>query len=466
MADRRLFYASTFFGAMTLAAAIGEGRFCDGHRTLLISNNAAVPEITPSLDETPGFAALRDRFDDVVSWNEIIAPLHPSDWKPRAIEVPMLGRLLSARLGGRAGPGAPADLPQLTELVLESIAVPPSRTLAGLVKDCPITVYSDGLMSYGPTRDPLPREIAGRVTRLLHLDLVPGLTPLLLSEYGVPPEALTGSAFMNVVERVGKAAQAATQGEAQQRNVIARAGAEAPQDKAVTRAGGETPREEAVILGQYLSSLGILTAHEEAGLHEAMLRGLAARGHRRVLFKPHPAAGRRHARELRPVAAELGVELVVAAETTPAEVLFAARRPELVVGCFSTALATARRFFGLQVATAGGDLVLERLSPYENSNRIPATIIDATLPRLAADGSLTDPPAVDVNALVGAVGFCMQSAAHPGLRDTAADYVRDHGTARYFKKRRLESLGLLPEPQPSNPPKPSQRSRLRRFLSG
>ncbi|MFI7029876.1 polysialyltransferase family glycosyltransferase [Microbispora rosea] len=421
MPDSTLFYASTLFGAMTLAAAIDEGRFRDGGRVLLVSNNTAIPEVTPALDEAPGFAALRDRFDRVLSWNEIIAPLHPSDWKPRSIETPMLGRLLRDLIGDP------------DELVLESIAVSPSRTLAGLVKDCPITVYSDGLMSYGPTRDPLPQEIAGRITRLLHLDLVPGLAPLLLAEHGVPAEALTDASFASVAGRVAEAAEAA-------------------------------PRAEAVVLGQYLSALGLITDAEEAALHERMLRGVAARGHRTVLFKPHPAAGRRHARELRQVAAELGVDLLVAPETTPAEACFATHRPELVAGCFSTALVTARRLFGLPVATTGTDLVLERLTPYENSNRIPATIVDATLPRLEAGGTVTEPPAADLTALVAAVGYCMQSTAHPGLRDTAAAYVSAHGPARYFKKRRLESLGLIDPPPPPAPPAPPA-SRLRRLLA-
>ncbi|MFG1825144.1 polysialyltransferase family glycosyltransferase [Microbispora bryophytorum] len=421
MPDSTLFYASTLFGAMTLAAAIDEGRFRDGGRVLLVSNNAAIPEVTPALDEAPGFAALRDRFDRVLSWNEIIAPLHPSDWKPRSIETPMLGRLLRDLIG------------EPDELVLESIAVSPSRTLAGLVKDCPITVYSDGLMSYGPTRDPLPQEIAGRIARLLHLDLVPGLAPLLLAEHGVPAEALADASFASVVGRVAQAAAPA-------------------------------PRAEAVVLGQYLSALGLVTAAEEAALHERMLRGVAARGHRTVLFKPHPAAGRRHARELRPVAAELGVDLLVAPETTPAEACFAAHRPELVAGCFSTALVTARRLFGLPVTTTGADLVLERLTPYENSNRIPATIVDATLPRLEADGTVTEPPAADLIALVAAVGYCMRSTAHPGLRETAAAYVGAHGPARYFKKRRLESLGLIDPPPPAAPPE-QPASRLRRLLN-
>ncbi|MBB4915525.1 polysialyltransferase family glycosyltransferase [Streptosporangium saharense] len=424
----QLFYASTLFGAMTLGAAIDEGLFGPnpGRRILLVSNNAAIPEITPSLDQAPGFAALRPRFDEVWSWNDIVAPLHPSDWKARVIEVPMLGRLLRSHLSLEEGP---------QELVLESIAVPPARTIAGLVKDCPITVYSDGLMSYGPTRDPLPQEISGRITRLLHLDLVPGLSPLLLSEYGVPARALPDRAFLEVVA----------------------------QTERLTHGTRDLPRGQAMILGQYLSALDIVTQDEEAGLHADMLRGLAARGFRSVLFKPHPAGGRRHAQRLRETATELGVTLTVVGESVPAESCFATLAPELVVGCFSTALVTASRQFGLPVATLGGDLVLERLAPYENSNRVPVTITDALLPRLSPDGSLEEPPPVDLPALVGAVGYCMQSDTHPELRERAVAYLEANGPARYFKRQRLTALDLLPR-SPAKPT-PGPLDKLRRRLS-
>ncbi|SEM37262.1 polysialyltransferase family glycosyltransferase [Nonomuraea pusilla] len=406
----KVFYASTLFGAMSLAAAIDDGRFGEGRRVLVVSNNAAIPEVAAPLDATPGFAALRHRFDEVHSWNDLIAPLHPSDWKARIVEVPMMERLIRSHL----------RLDGVDELVLESIAVPPARTIAGLVRDCPITVYSDGLMSYGPTRDPLPAEIFRRIGRLLHLDLVPGLAPLLLSEYGVPSAVLPAEAFLPVVDEV-----------------------------AATAPG--LPAGQAMILGQYLSALEIVTPDEEAALHETMLRALAARGHEAVVFKPHPAAGRRHAQLLRAAAGRLGVRLSVAGESVPAEVCFSALRPELVVGCFSTALVTAWRHFGLQVASYGADLVLDRLAPYENSNRIPATIVHALLPRLAEDGSVERPPAVDLPALVRAVGYCMQADAYPELRPERMDF-----DPRYFKRKRLETLGLAE--------RPSGFARLRRKL--
>jgi hypothetical protein len=428
-------YASTIFGAMTMAVAIDAGRLgpADQRRVLLVSNNAAIPEIVPAVHEIPAFAVLRDRFAAVHSWNDILFPMHPAAWTARALELPMLGRLVADRL-------VPGGEP--TELVLESIAVPPARTLAALIRDCPITVYADGLMSHGPTRDPLPVEISSRITRLLHLDLVPGVPPLLLTEYGVPAEPVPAEAF---------------------REVIAEVVATAP----------DTMAGDALILGQYLSALGILTAAEEAELHATMLRGVAARGHRRIVFKPHPTAGRGHVRRLRETADELGVQLTVAGEDLPAEAYFATLRPELVVGCFSTALTTARRFFDLPVATVGGELVLERLAPYENSNRIPATIADALLPRLSADGTITDPPPMDVAALVRAVTYCMQSTAHPGLRPDAEAFITRHGPDRYFKRRRLRALDLMPPeeepapdspPPPPPPPPPSRAARLRKLL--
>lgn len=410
-----VFYASTLFGAMSLAAAIDAGLFGDGRRVLIVSSNAAIPEVAVPLEGTPGFAALRPRFDEVHSWNEIIAPLHPSEWRARIIEVPMTGRLLAAHL----------KLGEVEELVVESIAVPPARTIAGLVRDCPITVYSDGLMSYGPTRDPLPAEIFRRITRLLHLDLVPGLEPLLLREYGVAASVLPEEAFLEVVDQVSQTAP-------------------------------DLPAAEAVILGQYLSSLDIVTPEEEAGLHADLLKGVAERGFTRVVFKPHPAAGRRHTQLVRAEAERLGVRLTVAGESVPAEVCFAALRPALVAGCFSTGLLTAGRLFGLPVATAGTGLVLERLTPYENSNRVPATLADALLPRLSG----AEPPPLDANALVRAVGYCMQADAHPDLRPWAEAFIERHGTARYFKRQRLTALGLLPAPE-----RPGTLTRLRRRLA-
>ncbi|WP_214102962.1 polysialyltransferase family glycosyltransferase [Acrocarpospora catenulata] len=424
----QLFHASRLFGAMTLAAGIDAGAFGPPgeRRVLLLTNNADIPEIALGLDEAPGFAALRSRFDEVHSWNEIIAPFHPAEWKPRTIEVPVFGRLLLHRLG----------IDEITEVAIESVIVPPSRLLPGLFKDCGITVYSDGLMAHSPTRDVLPHEISARVTRLLHLGLVPDVAPLLLSEHGVPPQLIPATHFRQVVDELSAAGL--------------------PQ--------GGSPDGPVLILGQYLSSLGILSLDEEHQLHAGMLRAVAARGHHDVIFQPHPAARHSQGRELRPLAADLGLRLTFTPEGIPAESLFATLSPALVVSCFSTALTTAKVFFDLPVATMGTEMLLERLTPYENSNRIPVTIVDATTPQLFPDGSLTDPPPVDLPGLINAVAYCMQHTAHPELREPARDYLAANGPARYFKRRRLETLDLVTTPAP--PQSRSGLSRLRSLIPG
>jgi Alpha-2,8-polysialyltransferase (POLYST) len=411
----QVFYCSTFFGAMTLSAAIDAGCFAgrDDRRLLIVSTNAAVPEVTVRVDSTPGFETLRDRFDDVVYWNDLIAPLHPSDWVPGPAELPMLSRMVTARLG----------LTEVSELVVESIAVAPARTIARLLRDCPITVFSDGLMSYGPTRDALPTEISGRVSRLLYLDLVPLVEPLLLREHDVKIEAVPRGAFTRVL-----------------------AGLPDPP-------GADAARGCPVIIGQYLSALGIGTRDDEAVRHADMLRAVAAQGYGHVVFKPHPAAGTGHARRLRAVADEMRIGLTVVEDSVPAEAWLRLARPALVVSCFSTALLTASRYFDLPVATVGCASVLEQIAPYQNSNRIPATIVDAVVPELDVDGTLTVPFPVDLPELLRAVGFCMQPTRNPDLRASAAGYLREYGSTRYFKRRRLEATGLVPAPR-------SHRARL------
>jgi len=216
-----------------------------------------------------------------------------------------------------------------------------------------------------------------------------------------------------------------------------------------TGAGLPDVEEPALLLGQYLSALGILSAEEEEDLHVRMLTGAVGLGHTRVVFKPHPTAPARFIRSLEQEAERLGVDLTVLDTPVLAEVLYQRLRPALVVGCFSTALLTASALYRLPVARVGTGTLLDRLTPYENSNRVPVTIVDALLPgpddaEAVAEGR----PGLDAEALaalVRAVGFAMQSKILPELRPAAEEYLRsslDARTRRYFKKRRLTSLGL------------------------
>ncbi|MEV4429355.1 polysialyltransferase family glycosyltransferase [Streptomyces sp. R-07] len=429
----QIFCASTLYGAVTLAAALDSGSFAAAdRRILLVTNNAAVPETTPALDEAEGFERLRGRFDSVLSWNETISPLHPAGWTPRPSDLPLLQRHLRTlwNLGD-----------DHVELALESLQVTPALAIAQLLPDAPITVYADGLMSYGPTRNKIDPLIGGRVGRLLHLDLVPGLAPLLLAEFGAVPEPVPTEAFTKVVEE------------------LSGPGAEA---------SGEGP---ALLLGQYLAALNLLTASEEEELHLRMVRGAIARGHRRLVFKPHPTAPDAWTRTLAEAAEELGAVLTVEDRPVLAEVLYRELRPALVVGCFSTALLTAATFYGLPVARVGTRPLLERLTPFQNSNRIPLTVVDAVVPPLEAEGGGTGVGTEELNDLVAAVGFAMQPKIRPELREAAVRHLSGplaERTRHHFTRRRLTVLNLpggLPIPRHPKVRRLARRAlRLRKAL--
>ncbi|MFE2217735.1 alpha-2,8-polysialyltransferase family protein [Streptomyces canus] len=405
----QIFCASTLYGAVTLAAAIDSDLFEEAERrVLLVFNNTATPETSLPLDAMPGFAPLRDHFDEVLSWNEAIRPFHPGSWTPRPDDIPLFERYL--RLLWGLGEDR-------VELVLESLQVAPALTVAQIFTGAPVDVYADGLMSYGPTRNKLDPLVGTRVRRLLHLDLITGLTPMLLTEFGVPPVVVPTSAFLKAMGELTAAVE------------------ELP----------PLPDNAALLLGQYLSALDILSPVEEENLHVRMLKGAVAKGHRSIVFKPHPSAPARFSRALEAEAEKLGVDLTVLDTPVLAEVLFEKARPALVVGCFSTALFTASALYDLPAARIGTELLLERLTPYQNSNRVPVVLADAVLADLEERKGEEAVPANTLNALVTALGFTMQAQIHPSLRPAAERYLSQHlgpRTRRYFRKKRLTSLGL------------------------
>ncbi|MET9687800.1 polysialyltransferase family glycosyltransferase [Streptomyces sp. NPDC006514] len=413
----QIFLASTLYGAATLAAGIDAGSFPPaGRRILLTSNHAVTAEVAPGVTDMPGFAALRPRFDEVLDWNRVIEPQHPSTWAPRAEDVPIWERQLRAlwNLGE-----------DRVELIVESLQVPPAQSLCRLFPGAAVDVYADGLMSYGPTRFRLDPQLGMRVRRVLHLDLVPGLEPLLLTEFGVRVELVPTQPFLKVLAEL----------------------AEATADEAPEPAG-----PPALLLGQYLSALDLMTLAEEEELHVSMVRGAHALGHRELVFKPHPGAPAAYWRRAEQEAERLGARLTVIAAPVLAETLYQRLRPALVVGCFSTGLLTAATLYGLPVARTGTDAVLAALTPYPNSNRVPLALVDALLPDLAdaeAVRAWTPPTPEQVRAepaaLLTAVGFTMQPQILAARRPAAEAYLAKHLTPhtwRYFTRRRLTTLGL------------------------
>lgn len=430
MTGTQLVVASTLFGAASVVAAIDGGLLDAGdrQRVLLVCNCAPMPELTPALDEIPAAASVLRRFDRVVRLADVIAPLHPQRWSPREEDLLVLQRLLRSAWGLGDGP---------IDLVMESLATRPAATVARIFRNAPITVYSDGLMSYGPTRDPLPLHVSQRLTGLVHLDLVAGLKPVLLREHDVPTTALDVDRLGAVMRRI-----AATSTEA--RSVVA-----------TTDPGAGHPTT-ALLVGQYLSALGLLTRDEEGRLHAEMVATAVASGAKRVLFKPHPSAPPLDLTSVRKAATKEGVTLEVIEDPLPVEVLVATGSVDLVVGCFSTALVTAREVFGVPFVPVGTEMLLERLAPYQNSNRVPVTIIDA-LGRVGSRYSTVE----ELQRLVESVSYAMQPKMVPMLRPVAEGFlaaVPDSERRRYVKRKRLTSLGL-----PGGRPIGAARRTLRRL---
>lgn len=424
--------ASTVFGLATVSAAYDSGAFnhCE-RRILVIVCNTAMPEAAAPMHEIAGAPDLMRRFDAVNDYNACIEPQHPSIWRPRLGDLPIWERHFR-----RIWDLGTDDL----HLVVESIHVNPSQALCRIFGDARIDVYADGLMSYGPTRTALPETVACRIERLLHLDLVPGLTPLLLSERHVPTTVISSESFRAVVNGMVT-------------------------DRAAFANNGRV----ALIVGQYLSAGGFLNEGEELDLYAAMVAGCADAGHTSVVFKPHPSAPNSQLARLDDVARAREIRLTVADERALAEAWFEHGGVELVVGCFSTALLTASNLYGLPVARLGTELMLERLAPFQNSNRIPITLVDALVPDLASlapqKRQLPCFDGADVTALTVSVGYAMQPVGLASRRPEAVAFLADHyeGNSRYFKRRRLTRLGLpgrLPAPQP--PRKPTLWQRLHR----
>ncbi|MFJ6233729.1 polysialyltransferase family glycosyltransferase [Streptomyces griseus] len=410
----RIFHASSPAATVLLAAAIDAGCFTEpDRRILLLSRTGPVPETVADVAETAGFERLRTRFDEVLSWNDAISPFHPAGWTPRADDAPLWERHFR-----RAWGLGDEEL----ELVVDSPHAGPARALTQVFAGVPVDVYAEGPGGYGPTGEKIPPLTGVRVRRLLHPDLVPGARLLLLGEYGVEQRTVPAEAISKVVGELA--------------------------DAEVDLPAVEGPC--ALLLGQDLAGAGLIPAAEEAGLRQEMVRGAAALGHRRLVFAPDPYAPWEDSAAPRAEAERLGVELTVldSARPVPADVLLHRLRPALVVGCTSAALFRAARFHGLPVAAVGTGLLLERLTPYENAERIPATLADALLPGLGdAEAVAARAPGAgaELDGLLAAVGFAMRPRVRPDLRPAAERYLSTHlddRTWRYFKRRRLASLAL------------------------
>ena len=410
----QLLVASSSFQLMCLAAMLDTRSLPDAdRRVLVLANGSICPELTVPLDEGPGFDSVAARFDNVVDLGALTAPRRAGALNPRTEELVTFERLL--RQAWDLG-----DEP--VTLVVESIQVNPAQALARIFHDAPIIVHSDGLMSYGPTRNKLPRIITQRIIGTCHVDLVPGLEPVLLRELAPERQVVPLSALQTVFEELVSDDSP---------------GSELP----------EVPDNHALVLGQYLGALGLLDADQELELHLRMLQCAADQGLNHVVFKPHPSSSPAATYRLATLAAERGLGFTWLRSPLLAETVISRMKPQLVVSCFSTALATAKFMLRVPVCAVGTGQLLQVLAPYQNSNRIPLSLIhalfveDYPVPADVPEGS-TDM----LGELVKAIAFCMQADQLPMLRPAAERFLQSsyEQSSGYFKRRRLAALDLPP----------------------
>ncbi len=174
-----------------------------------------------------------------------------------------------------------------------------------------------------------------------------------------------------------------------------------------------------LVLGQYLSALGLMTAAEEIDLQKRLIDRAAQWAPQRIVFKPHPAAPPLVTAAVRGRAAAHGIEFVEYSGPLAAELLAERLDAVAVVAGFSTALPTVHTLFGRAIGSAGNDTILAALTPFENSNRIPATLVDA----LTREGSPYADPA-RLQLLIDAVGYAMQPEIAGHLRGRAEELLR------------------------------------------
>ncbi|MFS2279363.1 polysialyltransferase family glycosyltransferase [Microbacterium sp. OR21] len=414
----QLFALHSAYGLMTAAAAIDAGLLGDADQRILVPmNTAKVPETAHDLESVPRLASLRKRFDRIEPLNALLDPQHPTTWQPDEQDLPILERLFRRAWG--------LDDARL-ELFVQSPQVAPARTLMALLSEAELGVIGDGLMTYSPIRDRLPRQLTERVTRVVHPDVVPGVAPLVFAETGATRMPVPTAEFGRVLREVGEAQ---------------------PDPLLDALADPDTPT--ALVLGQYLATLGLVAADEETALQVLMIDKAADAGAQRVVFKPHPSAPPALSDALARRAAEREIGFTVYAGDQSAEYTAHHLGAMAVIAGFSTALPTVRAVFGIPIHAVGTDTVLARLEPFENSNRVPVVIVDALERGL-------EPSAMQ--HLVAAVGYAMQPEIVSHLRADAVavlSALSDADRERYLSPARLRRLDLPGAPAPT----PLQRAR-------
>ena len=324
-----------------------------------------------------------------------------------AEEVVVLDELLDTR--GRLEDGA-------VELVVGTASVEAGRALARRLPDLTVTLLAVDAAAYGPTPELVRGRFARLVTRVVHLDLVPAAPVLLLSERAVAAVPVDPGAY---------------------RAVLADLPSPGPVEDPTT-----------LVVARSAAWGGTLDAEQQTTLVTAMLQRCAEVGHSRLLVLVDPGTRPRVRKALEKAAKQSRADLTVVDDALPVEQWLATGAVRRVVGCAAPELLVAQTVLGLRAAQLDTDLVLKRLSPFSEPQRVPAALVQATVPDLRSWTATPEgeaPRALDLAGLTTSVAYAMQPELLAGRRGEAIaflDATKDDVRRRYVRRRRLGELRL------------------------
>ncbi|MDK1472720.1 hypothetical protein QNO07_04640 [Streptomyces sp. 549] len=427
LAPTRLFVATSALEAAVHAAALHAGLFPGPARNLLVTaDTSPVPEVSWT---ATGPLPTDPRFDGVLSWNAAVHPRHPASWQPRESDEPLWERLL--RQWWQLGDGP-----------VELVAADPEHALAQVFADSPVDVCVGSTAAYLPSAAAPDTRTGTRVGRLLHLDLLPGVTPLLLDEFGVPARTVPADALRAVLaDHPAPSPLAGSPGSPTP-------GSPTPGSPTPGSPTPDSPpRGTALLLAgpDKRSAARTLSAAADLGHHDATVQLDAAR-----LLRSGPA--------WREQAEAAGVRLHVLPAAEPAALGCRLLRPAAVIGEASPELLLAHAVFDVPAHRVGSVRATAGGSP---ERAALAVVADALWPS-------GDRPAASPSELAGrlrALAYLRRPAALPELRGDALRHLDDLPPALVPRRTRA-ALGLpggLPAPFTTAARTPVARRTVRRL---
>ena len=301
------------------------------------------------------------------------------------------------------------------QLVVGSSTLAAGRELTRHFGDASVTLLAAGASAYGPTSGALQGRLAKRVREVLHVDLVPGLDPVLLSERSVPARAVPPEGFRAAARSLP----------------------------------GPTPVPDptTLVLGRSAPWAGALDRDAQTALLVAMLERSSEAGHSRIVLLLDPDTPPRTRRQLDRAARAARADLTVDTGAEPVEAWLALDGVGLVVGSATEDLLLARRVFGRRVAQLDTEVVVKNLEPFDDPRRTAATLVAATVPDLRSWTSSPggeDVAPLDLTGLMGTVAYAMQPGLLNGRRTAAIGFLEAHPEVqrRFVRRRRLSELRL------------------------